>query len=69
MWPDEETLKKGLNPNDFRLKDFKFLYNSQYCQDRLSVGKNYTGAIISNNVAQSSILVPPHINEMQDIGE
>ena len=64
-----EILERGLNPDDFRLKEIKFFYNTQQCADRLGKEKNYTGVIISNNMTQSPLQVPPYINAMQDLEE
>ena len=33
-WPTEESVNKALGPEDFRLKNLKFLSASQRCQDQ-----------------------------------
>ena len=45
-WPGEESLKKAQNPNDFQLKELKFLAASQHCQDRFGCGKVRAGAVV-----------------------
>ena len=64
-WPDEESLKKALNPNDFRLKELKFLAASQHCQDRVGSGHQVrAGAVVSSRLGDSPILCPAWLNAM-----
>ena len=65
-WPQIEDLKQFTHPDDFKLKEIKFLGASKHCQDRYGCDRVRAGAVISNQVTESAILTPSCLNPMQD---
>ena len=62
-WPDEEHIKKAKHPNDFKLKEIKFLNTSQYFNDRYNCDEKIQGGlIVSNQMSESPIMAASHFD-------
>ena len=48
-WPDEEHIKMAKYPNDFKLKEIKFLNTSQFFKDRYNIDEEIQGGLIVSN--------------------
>ena len=67
-WPDEASLRKAAHPDDFRLKELKFLAASQHCQEQYGCSQVRAGAVVSGQLGESPILAASFLNPMQDLG-
>ena len=66
-WPEEVDMKRFRHPDQFNLKEIRFLCTSESCQERLKCPQVRCGVIVANQGAESKILAAPCLNREDDM--